>query len=652
MTRGDVSSRSLERHGFRPRGYAAPRYDNLENTTWFGPICSQPTTCSTPTTSNYFIGYDDIVAELEAMDGITAAVTLAEIGISYVDGRRIYGVQFGPLEEVSNPPTLYVLATYHAREWLTTAVSLQLARWLNELVTAGTIDGVPDFWLAQALTTTAIVIVPVVNPDGYEHSRNGFRSWRGNRNTATCNLGVDLNRNHTTAWSEPAAGTTSNCSETFRGSSAGSESETQAVEHLLTGGAFPKTQVPVALISYHAFADMIVYPDGYKQVADAEGPHCGLTNDNNCFNADFTVLRDLFGDTHSSLFVDDVSYLPTVLEFPYYRDHGSTVLYGVSGDVNLHATYGPTPILAITPELPSACYGFGIECDPRADDVVLGTAADQLRVIRRVMPAASELASSNPSTAYGPKNVGTFSSGLWTREYRGANSAQAARATFVKSVFLPASSGSLTAQIGQDAYTYDRGRRGAQYELYSLTLANEPELNAMCLPCEISTSTTTGESVDVAVNCSGCIDLCDPDRLSASGWELRTGTRGGAADCWWTATAANGVLVVPTSGAPQDASHCHMTFSVEWGPLTGSQIYIERQTSTGWETVMTARYEQPYNGGFFPSDRLLSYAFEANNLLGSGLVPAFRFRVDGAAPASETVRIFDPVVYCRLGALP
>ena len=70
------------------------------------------------------------------------------------------------------------------------------------------------------------ILVPLVNPDGYEFSRNEDRQWRKNRrkNPGSSCRGVDLNRNF-----EKKFGTASSknpCKEDFRGPEAFSEPET------------------------------------------------------------------------------------------------------------------------------------------------------------------------------------------------------------------------------------------------------------------------------------------------------------------------------------------------------------------------------------------------------------------------------------------
>ena len=69
-----------------------------------------------------------------------------------------------------------------------------------------------------------ILVIPVVNPDGYFATFNGKRLQRKNMDP-TCN--VDLNRNYDAAF---GTGTGEDCrSETYPGLAAFSEPETQAV---------------------------------------------------------------------------------------------------------------------------------------------------------------------------------------------------------------------------------------------------------------------------------------------------------------------------------------------------------------------------------------------------------------------------------------
>ncbi len=105
--------------------------------------------------------------------------------------------------------------------------------------------------------------VPCFNPDGYEYNRStnpsGGGMWRKNRrNNGDGTYGVDLNRNFGFAWgydnlgSSPTPG-----SETYRGPSAFSEPESQAVRDLALLKNY-KTH-----FNLHSYQNAFLYPWGY-----------------------------------------------------------------------------------------------------------------------------------------------------------------------------------------------------------------------------------------------------------------------------------------------------------------------------------------------------------------------------------------------------
>jgi pimeloyl-ACP methyl ester carboxylesterase len=72
---------------------------------------------------------------------------------------------------------------------------------------------------------TELWVVPVANPDGYQHAWGSNRYWRKNRRGTH---GVDLNRNFGVAWGGRGA-SKSERSETYAGTAAFSEPESRAL---------------------------------------------------------------------------------------------------------------------------------------------------------------------------------------------------------------------------------------------------------------------------------------------------------------------------------------------------------------------------------------------------------------------------------------
>lgn len=84
------------------------------------------------------------------------------LGFSY-EGRPIRALKIGSFD--GTKPIVYFEATVHAREWIATMVALYM---MQELVV--------NYHLHDELHTIDVIIVPVLNPDGYEYSHEFVRS--------------------------------------------------------------------------------------------------------------------------------------------------------------------------------------------------------------------------------------------------------------------------------------------------------------------------------------------------------------------------------------------------------------------------------------------------------------------------------------------
>ena len=162
------------------------------------------------------------------------------------EGREIFALRMrAPGSPETGRKSVYFDALHHAREIATPDVVLDI---VAELLEAACKDpkGVEATWLKAF----DVWVVPMVNPDGSD------RVWRGATMQRKNGRGVDNNRNYPPEWNVCNGSSGSPGSETYRGPSAGSEAENQAVLRLADEIR------PVAAITYHSFSEMVLYPPG------------------------------------------------------------------------------------------------------------------------------------------------------------------------------------------------------------------------------------------------------------------------------------------------------------------------------------------------------------------------------------------------------
>jgi murein tripeptide amidase MpaA len=175
--------------------------------------------------------------------------TLVDIGDS-IEGRDIWALRITAPGGTGTKPAILFNGTQHAREWISPMVNMYIA---DQLIDAYDTD--PE--IQALLGRLEVIIVPVVNPDGYVYTQIN-RLWRKNRrNNGTSCYGVDTNRNWATGWGGPGSGS-STCDETYRGALPFSEPETQALRDFFL--ANPQI---VANIDYHSYSQLILSPYGY-----------------------------------------------------------------------------------------------------------------------------------------------------------------------------------------------------------------------------------------------------------------------------------------------------------------------------------------------------------------------------------------------------
>lgn len=178
------------------------------------------------------------------------------------------------LEITTNPaardgkPVFLQVGLHHAREWPSGEHTLE---WAYELV-QGYRAGDPT--TVSLMSRVRTIIVPVVNPDGFNFSReageaaghgggdNGFDSTSAEYHRKTCvaggcfvSQGVDPNRNYGDLWGGPGT-SGSPTSENYRGTAPFSEPESENIRRLIS------TRQVVVLITNHTFANEILRQPG------------------------------------------------------------------------------------------------------------------------------------------------------------------------------------------------------------------------------------------------------------------------------------------------------------------------------------------------------------------------------------------------------
>ena len=171
-----------------------------------------------------YISYDEMTAFLkDAAKRYPNFIKVESIGKSY-EGRDIYLATLSfDVKNAENKPALLYTGTIHAREWIGIELAVAfIKRYLEDK------DFNPRF--EEIFKTTTMYMVPCLNPDGFEYSRNHFSFWRKNRRkNADGTIGVDLNRNFSVKW-QKSKNTSSNV---YGGSAPFSESETKAIKEFV-----------------------------------------------------------------------------------------------------------------------------------------------------------------------------------------------------------------------------------------------------------------------------------------------------------------------------------------------------------------------------------------------------------------------------------
>ena len=248
-------------------------------------------------------------------------------------GNSIQGQQIRVLKISQNPSVddaskgdVVFVALHHAREWITVETALYVA---DELLGRYATD--PQ--LQADMNALQIWIIPVLNPDGYDHTLTD-RLWRKNRrNNGDGTYGVDLNRNWGYQWglSSGSSGTTSD--ETYRGTAPFSEPETDRMRAFIQGLDNLK-----CLVTFHSYSELYLRPWSYT-TADPPGE-----------------------STLKSIAQRNINRIAGVHGHVYSEN----IWYTCSGETTDYL-WGQMRVAAFTPELRPTAYGAGGFAPPASE---------------------------------------------------------------------------------------------------------------------------------------------------------------------------------------------------------------------------------------------------------------------------------------------
>lgn len=180
-------------------------------------------------------------------------VFVKKVGNSY-EGRDMKTITITNGNGRAQKNVIFIDGGFHAREWISPAAVLYVIEQLVENYEQN----------SDLLLDYDYVILPVANPDGYEHSQlsTTTRLWRKTRQPYESNgkicYGADPNRNFDFHWNEEGA-SSNPCDDTFAGPKGFSEPETIVVRDLLHSLKDRGTMY----LTIHSYGNYLLYPWGW-----------------------------------------------------------------------------------------------------------------------------------------------------------------------------------------------------------------------------------------------------------------------------------------------------------------------------------------------------------------------------------------------------
>ncbi len=208
-----------------------------------------------PLPTSQIYTYENMVRDIEVLkEDYPAIIKVTTVGNS-VENVPLHMLALG-----KGPRKILVVGSLHAREWINTALLMEMVKTYAKDYYAGTkISGEP---VKHVLNTHTFHVVPLANPDGVKLQQFGANAFpakkqslikmnkgSGNFTRWKANIrGVDLNRNWNVQWNTPKSGSinTTPSSEFYRGGSPESEPEVKAIANWV------RANNPIMLLDFHS----------------------------------------------------------------------------------------------------------------------------------------------------------------------------------------------------------------------------------------------------------------------------------------------------------------------------------------------------------------------------------------------------------------
>ncbi|MBC7535092.1 MAG: T9SS type A sorting domain-containing protein [Ferruginibacter sp.] len=267
-----------------------------------------------------YFTYAEMVAEMQNLAALYPnLVSVYTIGNSAA-GAAIYGVKISHSATAENKPEVLYTGLQHAREAIGGTGLIFFLQYMAENYNS-------DDRVKNLLDNRQLFVIPCLNPDGYSFNYSGASGypvtggglWRKNRrNTGggASNIGVDLNRNYGIDWGNcvgatTACGSSNKTDDTYYGTSAFSEPETQALRNFVTSRNF------INAIDQHCYGPYYSLPYGRPSLHSPLNNHdssyytfvpalMGFYNGHRAGNSPETVNYEVAGGIKDWLLMGDI----------------------------------------------------------------------------------------------------------------------------------------------------------------------------------------------------------------------------------------------------------------------------------------------------------------------------------------------------------